>query len=207
MSFSPWATQSKNSVGEDWSCGHGCTATWMIIVQRGMKSHACVCISNDNFHSCYLMLSVLPSLGGCWALLSEVPAAGHRGPSVCCGQRKPWQGAGLLQKVLLWEGVCGSEGLLLRNSPPTHGFKLRNSVEHGRLCNLKSCFYINLTEKFLRPSREVDVSLHVPAYRRVEEPLAGLPEGLQGKPERWRTCPGGSLCHWTCRSGRQYLTE
>lgn len=39
-------------------------------------------------------------------------------------------------------------------------------------------------EKFLWASREVDVSLHVPANRCMEEPLEGPPEGFQGKPQR-----------------------
>lgn len=68
-----------------------------------------------------MILAVLPSLGGCWAFLSEVPAAGHWGPSFCCGQRKHWQGAGQLQEVLLREGLRGSEGLLFQAAPPTHG--------------------------------------------------------------------------------------
>lgn len=99
---------------------------WLLC--REVENHVCVCISYKNsavpwllyVQSCYLILVALPSLGGCWALLSEVPAAGHWGPSVCCGQRKPWQGAGLLQEVLLWEGLCGSEGLLFQAAPPTH---------------------------------------------------------------------------------------
>lgn len=51
----------------------------------------------------------------------------------------------MLQEVLFWEGLCGSE------------------------------------ENFLRPSTEVDVFLHVPAYWGVEEHLASLQKGLQGK--------------------------
>lgn len=45
-------------------------------------------------------------------------------------------------------------------------------------------FFTIILEKFLRASREVDVSLHVPANRCMEEPLEGLPEGFQGKPQR-----------------------
>lgn len=121
VSFSPWATPSQNSVGEDWRRGHGCQATWMITVQRGMKWHASMCNNNEkpavtwrvNFNSCYLDLPVLPSLGGRWAVLSEVPAAGPWSPSICRGEGKHWQGAGRLQEVLLWEGLPRSEGLLL----------------------------------------------------------------------------------------------
>lgn len=45
-------------------------------------------------------------------------------------------------------------------------------------------FYNIILEKFLWASREVDVSVHVPAHRCMEEPLEGLPEGVQGEPER-----------------------
>lgn len=43
------------------------------------------------------------------------------------------------------------------------------------------CVFI--IETFLRASREVDVSLHVPAHWCLEEPLEGLPEGFQGHPQ------------------------
>lgn len=42
LSYSPREAQSKEPVGEDWCCGHGCAATWMIIVQRGRPWQACV---------------------------------------------------------------------------------------------------------------------------------------------------------------------
>lgn len=60
-------------------------------------------------------------------------------------------------------------------------------------------------EKFLRASREVDVSLHVPARRCLEEPLEGLPEGFRGNPQRGRIGLGWSLCDWTCTASMQQL--
>lgn len=138
---------------------------------------ACLCVIPCNhsgviFHYCYMFCSARLSLGGCRAVLSQVPAAGPWSSAICCGQRKPWQGAGLFKEVLHWEGLCGSEG-----------FKTRDFIDtQGRMWGYPikpiSCFYVFLTEKFLRPSRAVDVSLHVSACWSVEEPLAGLPEGL-----------------------------
>lgn len=67
---------------------------------------------------------------------------------------------------------------------PTEGFKTLSETLRVTQFKTISFFYIIPVEKFLRPSTEVDVSLHVPAYRRVEKPLAGLPEGLRGEPDR-----------------------
>lgn len=91
-------------------------------------------------------------------------------------------------KVYLDQKVCFHQN--------TSFMWIKDKVNYG--------FFLKIpTEKFLWASTEVDVSLHVPAYWCVEEPLAGLQEGLQGKPKRGRTCPRWGFCHWTWRSGRQ----
>lgn len=67
--------------------------------------------------------------GGCGALLSEVPAAGHWSSSVCCSERKHRQGAGLLQKVLLREGVRGSRGLASPSPNSNASFMWMNKLK------------------------------------------------------------------------------
>lgn len=159
----------------------------MIVVQRGDKCYSCIVIVKEAALTstiCHFHIE-----GGCWALLSQVPAAGSWSSSVCCGQREPWQRTGLLQEILLWEGVCGSEGLFLHLSYDIWTLK---KVQFFNTINL---------EKFLWTSRETDVSLHVPANRCMEEPLEGLPEGFQRKPQRWRVGLRWSLCDWTWTAG------
>lgn len=126
--------------------------------------------------------------GGCWALLSQDPAGRSWSSSSCCGQREPWQRTRLLQEILLWEGVCGPEGLFLHIIRKTWTLK-------------KLSFFIIILETFLWASREVDVPLHVPANRCMEEPFEGLPEGFQGKPQRWRAGLRRTFCDWTWTAG------
>lgn len=121
MFFSPWETQGKISVGKDWRRDHGCTSARMIVVQRGVKCFTCIVIVKEAALTsaiCHFHIE-----GGCWALLSQVPAARSWSSSVCCGQREPWQRTRLLQEILLWESVCGSEGLFLRVSCETRTLK------------------------------------------------------------------------------------
>lgn len=184
-------TQGKISVGKDRSRGHGCPSTGMIIVQRGGKGYMCAVMVEEAALTSAVCHS--HAEGGCWALLSQVPAAGSWGSSVCRGQREHRQRTGLLQEILRWEGVRGSEGLFL--TCITWNMDLEEIIK---------CFFYNITlEKFLWASREVDVSVHVLAHRCMEEPLEGLPEGARWEPERWRTGFRWSLCDWKRTAGRQ----
>lgn len=74
--------------------------------------------------------------------------------------------------------------------------------EEGFIIKANKLYIHSHRKKRLWPTSEVDVSLHVSAHRCVEKHLEGLQEGLLGKPKRWRTSAGRSVCHWAWRSGR-----
>lgn len=85
---------------------------WLLC--REVWSEIPMCVKRTAYLSLMLLiLSFLVPLGGCWAVLSELPAAGPWSSPHCGGERKPRQGAGLLQKILFGESLRGSEDLML----------------------------------------------------------------------------------------------
>lgn len=85
---------------------------WLLC--REVWSEIPMCVKRTAYLSLMLLiLSFLVPLGGCWAVLSELPAAGPWSSPHCGGERKPRQGAGLLQEILFGESLRGSEGLML----------------------------------------------------------------------------------------------
>lgn len=101
--------KSKEPVGDERRCGHGCPATWMIFVQRGdeevltheseLKCKQCTC--GWVIYSLMVNLPVF-SVGGLWAVLSEAPAGRARGPSGRRGEGERRHRDPGLQTALRW---------------------------------------------------------------------------------------------------------
>lgn len=102
---------------------------WLLCREVWNHTPICVLVMRTQYCECTVELSFMRlcppvCVGSCWAVLSQVPAAGPWCSSFCRGERKPWQGAGLLQEVLLWESLRGSAGQLSQKPSPAHTSKI-----------------------------------------------------------------------------------